>query len=1112
MQRKFTLLLFTFILFAFNANAQNKDEGTRNESNVILYESFEEWPAKGWSTHKMQGGSGFVQGSGGAYDGGSYAYKFDEEAISDDWLISPKFTVPEDGHLSFYRRNKFVDLPTFENHDIYVIEGDDDPVTANYTLIKSLKSVKSKWTKVMIDLNDYAGKEIRIGFNYKGDFSSKWYIDSFKVFKMHDYDVELRNFSIPEYVFYGVRHTPSVELINYGKKTIQNITLTLTVGDETTTQKVLLSKNETKVFTFKAIAFTKDTEISITATHDKETATHDNSTSLSVKVLSPAKAYGYSIYSDKNAIPNGPVTFNVNKANKITPLENKSENGVISHSGTMVNNLWFADMSMFVNDRKGVPVVDQNSRTTYLKNYVLIDTETGKLLNIAPAEHLFAEMSYNRTDDKVYAINSNSENQELYTIDYRTGVATLVATANESQTTLVTLAIDRLGAAYGIGMDSYFYKINLEDFTLTKIGNTGLLIQSYSQSMEFDHVNSTLYFNLCNDNDGNLYVIDVKTGKAHYLETLDSFAEITAFGFSSGEKMNYTALKITDQSDNILRSVEAVADNRKIVTDETGIATFLGYKDSQTIPYTLTHSGVELHTGEFTTGTNQILEVKISPEDVLNISLLGMLGTPIGFSGEDYKAGVVVENNGLNELKNIQLNITAGDYKGTKTINVALNERKLIELDAFPLPEDGHIEVTATLENDKNKEDNSTELNVKVLKPIKAYAYSNTSDGNAIPPGPVTYNVNTPDKITPMQNASQNGIMARAGTMIHNYWFASTVKVKDKKITPYSYAMIDIETGKLYHIAECKHDFLEMAYDYKNSKLYAIKRVESRNELYTIDYHTGEATLVGKTPEGISTIFAFAIDLEGNAYGIDFKKYVYKIDLNNFNLALVGSTGTSNVRYAQSMAFDHDNGNLYWNQANNTEGIFHYVDVETGKAEEIGILKGNSENTCLGFPYGEEKLFAALEVYDGKNYVKGVKISFNGKEKTTDENGIVLFLDLEKKEYEYSFKIGEDEYTGTINVEKSQAHRIVTKPDGVKNLNVDNIRVYPNPTKGRLNIDLPQQADYMKIIDITGKTVYNKSGISKQEVINCDHLLDGIYQVVININGEILKEKVIIIK
>lgn len=166
---------------------------------------------------------------------------------------------------------------------------------------------------------------------------------------------------------------------------------------------------------------------------------------------------------------------------------------------------------------------------------------------------------------------------------------------------------------------------------------------------------------------------------------------------------------------------------------------------------------------------------------------------------------------------------------------------------------------------------------------------------------------------------------------------------------------------------------LDMAYDYSTETMYAIGRTYVSRYyayvfLYTVDLDTAEFTQVGEsfidgtTNYGVATL---ACDLDGNLYCVQrgsqlAKLYKLKFVDGRPVCQSIGNTGyPSDFSYIQSMAFDHNTGNLYWanmyvyvtteSQKNYQHNLIQ-LDLETGEGTVLEAI-GGIETCGLYIPY-----------------------------------------------------------------------------------------------------------------------------------------------------------------
>ena len=142
-------------------------------------------------------------------------------------------------------------------------------------------------------------------------------------------------------------------------------------------------------------------------------------------------------------------------------------------------------------------------------------------------------MAYNHAEGEMYAIAANdADGRSIYTVNLATGTLTEVAALNAGADTIMTLAIDGSGNAYGLSYEAtnaVLYSINLTNGNCTAIGGTGHGLE-YVQSTVWDHNTNQLFwaqYSKVATDKGQLFVIDPATGAATLCGTIGTGAEVT---------------------------------------------------------------------------------------------------------------------------------------------------------------------------------------------------------------------------------------------------------------------------------------------------------------------------------------------------------------------------------------------------------------------------------------------------------------------------------------------------------------------------------------------------------------------------------------------------------
>ena len=160
---------------------------------------------------------------------------------------------------------------------------------------------------------------------------------------------------------------------------------------------------------------------------------------------------------------------------------------------------------------------------------------------------------------------------------------------------------------------------------------------------------------------------------------------------------------------------------------------------------------------------------------------------------------------------------------------------------------------------------------------------------------------------------------------------------------------INYETGAIVEQHSTSYTAMtEMAFNYADNTMYGIDNSSTGNsQLVTIDLATGNKTPIGGL--GVS-IMAFAIDLQGNAYGISITDgNFYSIDLATATKTQLGNTGHA-VNYVQCMNFDHNTETLYWFQISDINDCALYT-VNTLTGATTMLMNTPGEVTSFFVPF-----------------------------------------------------------------------------------------------------------------------------------------------------------------
>lgn len=172
-------------------------------------------------------------------------------------------------------------------------------------------------------------------------------------------------------------------------------------------------------------------------------------------------------------------------------------------------------------------------------------------------------------------------------------------------------------------------------------------------------------------------------------------------------------------------------------------------------------------------------------------------------------------------------------------------------------------------------------------------------------------------------------------------------------------------------------DMADMAFDYSEGVMYAlscIRNVDTNTSLYAVNIEDGSYYKIG---DQSVTLKAMACSTDGTLYGVDAYGGFYKIDKRTGAEEYLFDTGYSANVY-QSMAYDHNTGNLYWAQCYwdldfGSEANLLLIDVENQISVELGQI-GSSGCQVTGLyidPKGEMTV--------GTPEIEAVKLAFNNE-------------------------------------------------------------------------------------------------------------------------------------
>jgi uncharacterized repeat protein (TIGR01451 family) len=139
------------------------------------------FPPAGWTVYNVDsGGSTWARTTAYYHSGIASAFHvFSAAGDQDGWLVTPVISVEPGTYVTFWERSLY---PTwYFYHGAWVSAGSCNPVDGDFVEVAEYSNASTTWTQQTIDLSDYEGQDICIGFRYQGNDADNWYIDDIEL-------------------------------------------------------------------------------------------------------------------------------------------------------------------------------------------------------------------------------------------------------------------------------------------------------------------------------------------------------------------------------------------------------------------------------------------------------------------------------------------------------------------------------------------------------------------------------------------------------------------------------------------------------------------------------------------------------------------------------------------------------------------------------------------------------------------------------------------------------------------------------------------------------------------------------------------------------------------
>ena len=168
------------------------------------------------------------------------------------------------------------------------------------------------------------------------------------------------------------------------------------------------------------------------------------------------------------------------------------------------------------------------------------------------------------------------------------------------------------------------------------------------------------------------------------------------------------------------------------------------------------------------------------------------------------------------------------------------------------------------------------------------------------------------------------------------------------------------------------------------------------------------------------------------------------------------------TQQASNIVFDDISGNsidIIWTNGNGNKRLVFIKEGFEGGVEPV-----------------ENNTYAANSIFGSGDEINGWYCVYNGEDNAISVLGLTVDTDYRLMVCEYNGQEGEEKYL-TVT-ETGNPANVVTLVSSINESVEPNIRLYPNPTNGIVNLTIPQVPDKnlckLEISDITGKTIYSR--------------------------------------
>jgi len=154
----------------------------------------------------------------------------------------------------------------------------------------------------------------------------------------------------------------------------------------------------------------------------------------------------------------------------------------------------------------------------------------------------------------------------------------------------------------------------------------------------------------------------------------------------------------------------------------------------------------------------------------------------------------------------------------------------------------------------------------------------------------------------------------------------------------------------------------------------------------------------------------------------------------------------------------------------------------------------------------------AFQVSDQyNNALENASVNFNELTLTTDEEGFVVFEDIEEGEYDYIVNYEEFEViSGTIFVDGDEFEYVVFTLTNISEIHDSEIEMFPNPADNQVKLKSGSTIESLELYNHVGQLVKQINTSSKLININTSDFESGVYFIKVFSHDNVITKKLII--